>query len=775
MKTDDASTGPPRNLVSGTRGAAHRRPTLLPLALLVVGFIMGHTRFMDCFGVDQGRRDGLSGSGWEQLAGLPAESPASVRGDWLVVPVVRKAGVFRGADRNELVLDNGLIRRTFRLQPNGATVGFDNLLTGASIIRAVQPEALVTIDGADYKVGGLMGQPDRAYLLPEWIGKLQADPGAFQLAGWGTGRPEAPFAWKRKRRAAALPWPPAGITLSFHYTGATELTKDVAVTVQYELYDGLPLLGKWITLSNRTARPITLDTVSTEVLATVEAESAVDARPTNRWRLPALSVLSDYSFGGMDPVTSSRVTQWLPDPEYLTQVHYERQTPCLLVCRPPIGPGVQIASGRGFHSFRTWLLVHDSDSRERQGLAVRRAQRTLAPWLTENPIMMHVRRADTPTFRQAVDQCAEVGFEMIIYTFGSGLEMENTDPAYLARVKADVDYAHGKGIEVGAYSLLSSRHIDDANDVLNPKTGKPGGAIFGHAPCLGSPWAAAYFGKLKTFIEQTGLDLLEHDGPYPGDVCASTQHPGHRGLNDSQWTQWKMSTDFYSWCRERGLYVNAPDYYFFSGSSKTGMGYREDNWSLPRAQQLIHSRQNIYDGTWEKTPTMGWMFVPLTEYQGGGAAATLEPLNEHLDAYEAHLANNFGAGVQACYRGPRLYDTEATRAVVRKWVSWFKQYRDILESDLIHLRRPDGRDLDCFLHVNPRLNRRAMAVVYSPLNHDTERVLTLPLYYAGLHETAVVREKGGKPKRYRLDRQSNLRVPVKVPANGLTWLVIEKP
>jgi len=41
------------------------------------------------------------------------------------------------------------------------------------------------------------------------------------------------------------------------------------------------------------------------------------------------------------------------------------------------------------------------------------------------------------------------------------------------------------------------------------------------------------------------------------------------------------------------------------------------------------------------------MFVPLTEYQGGGAAATLEPLSEHLPQYESHLANTLGAGVQA--------------------------------------------------------------------------------------------------------------------------------
>ncbi len=41
--------------------------------------------------------------------------------------------------------------------------------------------------------------------------------------------------------------------------------------------------------------------------------------------------------------------------------------------------------------------------------------------------MMHVRRADTETFRSAVDQCAETGFEMVIYTFGSGIDMETED------------------------------------------------------------------------------------------------------------------------------------------------------------------------------------------------------------------------------------------------------------------------------------------------------------------------------------------------------------
>ncbi|MBE7501520.1 MAG: alpha-galactosidase [Verrucomicrobiales bacterium] len=704
------------------------------------------------------------------LPPTPAPEP-----DWLLAAGTWPARVVESPAGNELQLENGLVRRTFRLAPAAATVGLDHLRTGVSFLRAVKPEALLTLNGQEYPVGGLHGQPNHAYLLPEWIEALRPNSNAFALHHWRTRQPAAPFAWKRKRPSADLPWPPPGATLEFTYTGPDAATRDVAVTVHYELYDGLPVLGKWLTVSNGTSQTLTLDRVTTEVLAAVEAESAVDSRPTNRWRLPPLAVLSDYSFGGMDPVTSSRVTEWVADPEYRTQVHYSRLTPCLLLCRPPIGPGVTLAPGEVWRSFRVWLVLHDSDQRERQGLALRRAQRALAPWSTENPVMMHVRSADTATFRAAVDQCAAVGFEMIIYTFGSGLNMESEDPAYLARIKADVDYAHARGLEVGAYSLFSSRRIDDANDVIHPETGKPGGAIFGNAPCLASVWGTHYLRRVRNFIEQTGLDLLEHDGPYPGDVCASTSHPGHRGLADSQWVQWRMSADFYAWCRERGVYVNAPDYYFFTGSNKTGMGYREDNWSLPRAQQLIHGRQNIFDGTFEKIPSMGWMFVPLTEYHGGGAAATLEPLREHLADYEAHLANNFGAGVQACYRGPRLYDSDETQAVVRRWVSWFKQYREILEADIIHLRRADGRDLDYFLHVNPGRPRCGLAMIYNPLPEPVRRTLTLPLYYTGLTEAASIRQEEGPRRRYELDRYHQARVEVDVPAHSRTWLLIEQP
>jgi hypothetical protein len=278
---------------------------------------------------------------------------------------------------------------------------------------------------------------------------------------------------------------------------------------------------------------------------------------------------------------------------------------------------------------------------------------------------------------------------------------------------------------------------------------------------------------LYDFYEDSGFTLLEHDGSYPGDLDAASRPPLQKGVNDSRWVQWRIISDFYRWCRANGIYLNVPDWYFLAGSNKIAMGYRETNWSLPRAQQVIHSRQNVYDGTWGKTPSMGWMFVPLTEYHGGGAEATIEPLDEHLDHYERMLAGNLALGVQAAYRGPRLYDTGRTRMMVSQWITWYKRYRAILESDLIHGRRADGRDIDWMLHVNSGLQTRGMLVVFNPLDEPVTRTLSVPLYYTGLTETALVRREENAPKQMPLAADRTMRLDVSVPAGGMTWYVIE--
>ncbi len=810
-------------------------------------------------------------------------------------------------------MDNGLIRRTFRVSPNGATVGLDHHVTGQSLLRGVKPEAKVSINGRDYEVGGLVGQPNYAYLLPEWLDQMTAAPEAMRLVGYEVGKPAERLRWKHVRHHAPnVAWPPRGTYLRMEYAlpidgndvasdanralimrdefvemdsawkvrtskghrrtsfenegkpgeiyalsgghcfaeramprdgalvevkihpgtdrgvswgpglaiaysdrvikvslrpgdrgehghfelrdnGAERLKtvpsfadsdgglkldrayrlrarirdgsirweaaresatepvfhllfetktsrkanpvavrvgkmdrrggasddrnqpgplgrcrieeftiygpsraaaeergnqherRGVTVSVHYEMYDGIPSMSKWITVNNPTDSAITVDRFSSELLAVVEHSNWVETREGVSLPKPdSLHVETDFSFSAFNHEAANRhVVHWRKDPQYSTQVNYRKDQPCLLVVEPTYGPAQDIPPGQTFESCRAFELFYDSTDRERRGLSLKRMYRTVAPWVTENPLMHHMKVARPDAVRQAIDQASEVGFEMIIMSFGSGFDMDSEDAEYLDSWRSVADYAKSKGIEIGSYSLLSSRGAPKGNMIV-PPDGKR--CTHGQCPALTSPWGQDYFRRLYRFFPRTGFSLLEHDGSYPGDVDTTSRPPLQKGTDDSRWVQWRIITDYYKWCREHGIYLNVPDYYFLSGSNKCGMGYREVNWSLPRAMQVIHTRQNIYDGTWKKTPSMGWMFVPLSQYHGGGAAATIEPLHRHLAHYERMMMSNLAMGVQACYRGPRLFDTDETKTVVKRCVDWFLKYRDILESDMIHGR-----------------------------------------------------------------------------------------
>jgi hypothetical protein len=169
---------------------------------------------------------------------------------------------------------------------------------------------------------------------------------------------------------------------------------------------------------------------------------------------------------------------------------------------------------------------------------------------------------------------------------------------------------------------------------------------------------------------------------------------------------------------------------------------------------------------------MRWSFIPLAQYHGGGAAATVEPLHEHLDHYEMMLVSNLGSGIQSALRGPRLYDTQETRAMVKRVVSWYKKYRDILESDIIHIRRADGRDIDYMMHANPRLDEKGFLLVYNPTDNIIRKKIKIPLYYTGLTETAMVSEQDRSPSAFRLNRAYEIELEVEVAPNWYNWYVI---
>jgi len=695
--------------------------------------------------------------------------------DWLLNVPTSKAEVYRSVDNKDIILDNGLIKRSFRMQPNLACIDFTNQSTGEQLLRAITAEAKLTINGKNYKVGGLYGQSERAYLKSAWIDMLKADINEFLYKSY-TVTPIKPYVnWKVTNRWALNKEQATGKMLTFVFECSQPLMKDIVVKVNYELYDGIPVVCKWLSVENHGDKKITVDKVINEVLAVVEEESSVVGSAAMMKKPHGLHVESNYAFNNASSAhLSDQSTHWKPDTSYTSQVNYSLHTPCLLEVYPPIGPGVELTRGEIYNSIRTNELLFDGYDRERNGLAQRVMYKTVTPWVTENPIFMHLISVNPDTVRNAIDQCSETGYEGVILSFGSGLDMENISDQNIAKIKGLVDYAHQKNILLGCYSLFSSRQINDVEDVIDPRTGLPNvHAMYGHAPCLASKWGLNYIEKLKYFLYRTQMDIFENDGPYAGDLCASTKHPGHKGVGDSQWAQMQLQKDLYHWCSANGIYVNAPDWYIYDGANKMPLGYRESNFSLSREQQVILNRQNIYDATWEKLPSMGWGFVPLTEYQGGGAAATIEPLSEHLQLYEQLMMQYYGSGIQACYRGPRLYDSKETKQKVIKVISWYKKYRTILNSPIIHLRRPDGRDWDGILHVNPNGKEKALVMLYNPLGEVMVRKVKLLLYYTGLDKKASIREKDNGFKTYKLDKDGNVNCEVTIPANGYTWLVVE--
>lgn len=945
----------------------------------------------------------------QQLLQLPIAEGEYVNGainDWLIDKINLPAKVLRNKKNNELILSNGIISRTFRLSPNATTTSLKILGNQQELVRAVKPEAVVTINGFAINVGGLTGQPNLAFLYPDWLDDLKADPLSFKFTSYKIGKPEKRLEWNEIRHHAPnAEWPPKGVKLQMDYqlTGLTaeelislsqksdisrqvifhddfstlspvwkirtspkyerssfinegkpgeiytpnntavyaeyklpkgvglvetsidagtdlsglwgpgialvwkdrtikfnmlpgnesgsknngawkftvfdgkkentraggkdnvdfsktwllrfriednnvyceaksidgiwkiyqtidfgkavedpiavrigklgrnaeggdyefpgefvrlkmnnfsayskvdagELDKiksklddlqKLVISVDYELYDGIPVMSKWITVQNNSESPIKIDNIVSEYLGLADHDPYGGYRGRDDLKVkPNIHFETDYAFSaGRVDVANSNAVHWGSDQEYVTQISWIQDILNTMKIYPEQGYHLNVGAGKSFETIRTFVLTYDSYDKERNGLALRKMYRTVAPWVTENPMMFHITSSKWDDFKKGVNQCAEVGYEMLNFSFGSGFNPENESEENYRQMKKYAEYADSKGIKIGTYSLLASRRISEKDDVVNPKTGRTGGfATFGNSPCLGSEWGLDYFRKM---YEETGFLTLTHDGSYPGDVCASTTHPGHEGLGDSQYKQWKIITDFYKWCKAKGVYLRVPDYYFLSGSNQCAVGYRENNWSLPRRHQLIHTRQNIFDGTWESTPSMRWSFIPLAQYHGGGAAATIEPLHEHLDHYEMMLVSNLGLGIQSVLRGPRLYDTGETKTMVKRVVDWYKKYRAILESDIIHIRRADGRDIDYMMHVNPDLKEKGFLLVFNPTDNFIKKKIKVPLYYTGITETANIREQENQSTSFQLNRKYEIEIEVEVKPNWYNWYVIE--
>jgi hypothetical protein len=73
-----------------------------------------------------------------------------------------------------------------------------------------------------------------------------------------------------------------------------------------------------------------------------------------------------------------------------------------------------------------------------------------------------------------------------------------------------------------------------------------------------------------------------------------------------------------------------------------------------------------------------------------------------------------------------------------------------------------------------RLQEVAVAMLFNPTSYGLNVSISLPLYYAGLDDAAVVSVDGGPPTVMPLSRQYTIVLPMSMPPTSIHTVVINR-
>ena len=349
---------------------------------------------------------------------------------------------------------------------------------------------------------------------------------------------------------------------------------------------------------------------------------------------------------------------------------------------------------------------------------------------------------------------------------------------------------------MGGYDLIDEKTPTAAEAdfaAIDPATNRTSGSL-----CFASGWRRALAAKVLTWVDNHSLTAVETDGPYGGAMCASSSHD-HYGVDDSIYMQQQGQVEFYKSLRSRGVYVNSPDDYLYEGgANKICGGYTMFSSTRPHWEMLQIQRIQAYDQLFIETPSMEWMLAPLDPY--GGPDNGLEPLSQHITAYNWTLGSYLGLGLSgACFRGHRVYDSPAVEAMVKRWATFWQRHRVILAKDVIHLRRPDYQSIDAVMHVDGNHSSPVCALImaYNPTDFQISTTLQVNLWYTGESARVFVSEPKDLGDKTRQSKQTSARataggevidlgtrvevrrdytipLPVALPAREMTYFVVTR-
>ena len=486
----------------------------------------------------------------------------------------------------------------------------------------------------------------------------------------------------------------------------------VEVTLHAELIGDQPLMRTWLTAVNVSDGPLRI------------TRTALEAVYPNRLEMEVM-------WSGFDTECLVDNDQRFPARAIPRTVRYEQ----------PLGPG------QSCESFRLMTAVCPSD-RQWRTAARHDLVHAFAPHTCRPKILQQADGwADLDELRASIDEAAAVGVEVVLLFVAEGWSYGDLElsPKLFPRGEQDVRelcrYAEQRGVEIGFYvgeciatpdSRIVQEHPDWQFLGIEGRRYSPGS--IGNM-CLSSPWGEHFRRKIDWLLG-LGVRALQTDGPPYSQVCFEASH-GHGSPETACLENWAWEQRFNRDRAERGVFVQSPTVAsrLFDGVGQIPGGYTEDDMSVLKGlDQITQFRANLVAANDQLPPSCRWGFMSVGTMYGGGRPSMVGDPEHELDRLEHALATHLGLGFTGCLHGKHLYSGPKSRAVVERWIGFYRTYRRLLTARTVTLGTPDCRGIDGVMHCHPHDNPCAVAVLFNPSDRPQCARFLLPLELAGWRE-----------------------------------------
>lgn len=540
--------------------------------------------------------------------------------------------------------------------------------------------------------------------------------------------------------------------------GNDPILPGVTVELVFEVFDDAPVLTKHINIINSGSQTVCIDGMQVERIKPLAGKSH------------KLLLEDDYVRDAMTVDGKRCYSPWIEKHRQYIDAFLnpaEKET-CFAY---PVEMDWTLEPGATFESFKVYEFVVPNS--EEAGLAVRQATRALFPWTREQALGCSLApAADVQEYYDGIDRIAEAGFEYVhlnhgwikgvmtspLFTNYSDYELRpELFPGGWADVKKLTDYAHSKGLQISFYSIYVNTWMEEGASTPKAYTDNDweliwadddDSARWGTTLDPATGWGEWVNRKLPEAIEKGGFDAWHLDGPYYGDISVAENRPV-KPCGPNQVLAWERQKAFYHTMRVAGIHGEAAQGFqaFAHGMSRiTTTGYEEGDFGDKSIrQQILENRKSAYNFLKLYRPEQATTVLPVVAWSPEeDAPDLLVPMEEHADEYDAYLANIYGYGFEGKPFCKVPFEGPKSKAAVQRWLNFWKEHRAYFKDGyLIHLKEPDGEQVDAVMHLqDDGQKKKALVVAYNPAATEQSCELCLKMDGCDWSYTAESGETG---------------------------------